>query len=169
MSIKADSILCVEDHPVFRDGLGAISGWQANMLLVQYAGNAVRASAEFHRHQPDITLMDQHLPGSNGTDALIAVRGARVITSAADGEIQRAMRGVRPLAISAACQKTTCSKSSVRSMAADSTCCRKWLHGSPSIWAIRILRHAKWKFSDSFEMGTATDRSPINWSLPRPP
>jgi DNA-binding NarL/FixJ family response regulator len=43
--------------------------------------------------------MDLHLPGSNGTDALIAIRGefpgARVImltTSDADGEIQRAMR-----------------------------------------------------------------------------
>jgi DNA-binding NarL/FixJ family response regulator len=69
------------------------------MLLIGYAGNAVEAAAEFRRHQPDITLMDLHLPGSNGTDALIAIRGefpgARVImltTSDADGEIQRAMR-----------------------------------------------------------------------------
>jgi DNA-binding NarL/FixJ family response regulator len=99
MSVKLIRILCVEDHPVFREGLATIIGSQPDMLLIGYAGNAVEAAAEFRRHQPDITLMDLHLPGSNGTDALIAIRGefpgARVImltTSDADGEIQRAMR-----------------------------------------------------------------------------
>jgi DNA-binding NarL/FixJ family response regulator len=55
--------------------------------------------AEFRRHRPDVTLMDLRLPGTNGTDALVAIRGefprARVImltTSDSDGEIQRAMR-----------------------------------------------------------------------------
>jgi len=55
--------------------------------------------AEFRRHRPDITLMDLRLPGTNGTDALISIRGefpqARIImltTSDSDGEIQRAMR-----------------------------------------------------------------------------
>jgi DNA-binding NarL/FixJ family response regulator len=99
MSVKLIRILCVEDHPVFREGLATIIGSQPDMLLIGYAANAVEAAAEFRRHQPDITLMDLHLPGSNGTDALIAIRGefpgARVImltTSDADGEIQRAMR-----------------------------------------------------------------------------
>ena len=92
-------ILCVEDHPVFREGLSTIIGSQQDMLLVAYAGNAVEAAAEFRRHHPDITLMDLRLPGSNGTDALIAIRGefphARIImltSSVGDGEIQRAMR-----------------------------------------------------------------------------
>jgi DNA-binding NarL/FixJ family response regulator len=99
MSSTPIRILCVEDHPVFREGLSTIIGSQPDMLLIGYAANAVEASAEFRRHQPDITLMDLHLPGSNGTDALIGIRGefpgARIImltTSDADGEIQRAMR-----------------------------------------------------------------------------
>lgn len=96
---KPISILSVEDHPVFREGLSAIIGSQPDMLLVAQASNAAEAIAEFRRHRPDITLMDLRLPGTNGTDALIAIRGefprARIVmltTSDSDGEIQRALR-----------------------------------------------------------------------------
>jgi len=96
---KPIRILCVEDHPVFREGLATIIGSQPDMLLVANATNGVEAVEEFRRHRPDITLMDLRLPGTNGTDTLIAIRGefpqARIIiltTSDGDGEIQRAMR-----------------------------------------------------------------------------
>jgi DNA-binding NarL/FixJ family response regulator len=96
---EAIRILSVEDHPVFREGLATIIGSQHDMRLIGQATNAAEAIAEFRRHQPDITLMDLRLPDTNGTDALIAIRGefplARVIiltTSDSDGEIQRALR-----------------------------------------------------------------------------
>ena len=92
-------ILCVEDHPVFREGLATVIASQPDMRLIGHAGNGVEAVAEFRRYQPDVTLMDLRLPGSNGTDVLIAIRGefprARIViltTSDSDGEIQRAMR-----------------------------------------------------------------------------
>jgi len=92
-------ILCVEDHPVFREGLRTIIGCEPDMLLVGYAANAAQAIAEFRQLRPDVTLMDLRLPGANGTDVLIAIRGefsqARVVmltTSDGDADIQRAMR-----------------------------------------------------------------------------
>src|ERR1041384_4751916 len=92
-------ILSVEDHPVFRQGLATIIETEPDMVLVGQAANGVEAIAEFRRLRPDITLMDLRLPGTNGTDTLIAIRGefpeARIImltTSDSDGEIQRALK-----------------------------------------------------------------------------
>jgi DNA-binding NarL/FixJ family response regulator len=98
-SSKHIRILSVEDHPVFREGLSSIISSQPDMVLVAQATNAVEAVADFRRHRPDVTLMDLRLPGADGTDALIAIRGefpqARIIilsTADTDGEIKRAMR-----------------------------------------------------------------------------
>ena len=92
-------ILCVEDHPVFREGLRAMIGSETDMEFVGHAPNGAEAIAQFRLHRPDITLMDLRLPGINGTDVLISIRGefprARIImltTSDGDVDILRAMR-----------------------------------------------------------------------------
>ena len=96
---KPIRILTVEDHPVFRAGLTTIITSEPDLLLIGQATNGAEAIAEFRRHRPDITLMDLRLPGINGTDTLIAIRGeyphARIImltTADGDVDIQRAMR-----------------------------------------------------------------------------
>jgi DNA-binding NarL/FixJ family response regulator len=93
-------VLIVEDHPVFREGLSLILTSQPDISVVAAAANANDAVTEFRRHRPDITLMDQRLPGSTGTDALVTIRGefpqARVImltTSEGDVDIQRSLEG----------------------------------------------------------------------------
>jgi DNA-binding NarL/FixJ family response regulator len=91
-------ILSVEDHPVFREGICTVISSQRDMQLVGQAANAREAIQEFRRCVPDVTLMDLRLPGANGTDALISIRGefpkARIIvltTSDGDAEIRRAL------------------------------------------------------------------------------
>jgi DNA-binding NarL/FixJ family response regulator len=67
--------------------------------FVAHASSAAEAIAEFRRYRPDVTLIDLRLPGTNGTDVLIAIRGdfprPRIImlpTLDSEGDILRALR-----------------------------------------------------------------------------
>jgi len=84
---------------VFREGLALILASQSDIAVVAQASTADEALQEYRLLRPDLVLMDQRLPGTNGTEALIAIRNqdpqARVImltTSSGDMEIQRALR-----------------------------------------------------------------------------
>jgi len=92
-------ILCVDDHPLVREGIAAMINSQADMELLAQASNVQEALQEFRKNRPDVTLMDLRLPGESGIDALIAIRRefpeARVImltTFEGDVEIQRALQ-----------------------------------------------------------------------------
>jgi DNA-binding NarL/FixJ family response regulator len=91
-------VLCVDDHPLMREGIAAVIGNEADMLLVGQAANGREAVSLFRELRPDITLMDLRLPDISGIAALEAIRrecsGARVImltTFEGDVEVQRAL------------------------------------------------------------------------------
>jgi DNA-binding NarL/FixJ family response regulator len=95
---SAIRILAVDDHPLFREGLGAVIKSQPDMILVCEASTGFSALQQYRQHRPDVTLMDLRLPDMSGIEAMIAIRTefseARVIlltTFEGDVEIQRAL------------------------------------------------------------------------------
>jgi DNA-binding NarL/FixJ family response regulator len=76
-------ILCVDDHPVVRQGIAGLISVQADMALVAEAGDGREAIQQFRAHRPHVALMDIQMPVMNGLDAIIAIRGefpdARII------------------------------------------------------------------------------------------
>ena len=92
-------VLSADDHPLFREGIGAIINCQPDMSLVGTASTGTEAIEAFRTLQPDVTLMDLRLPDLGGIDAMIAIRqefpAARVVvltTFERDVEVQRALK-----------------------------------------------------------------------------
>ena len=86
-------VLCVDDHPLVRDGIAFALQQQSDMELVAEAKNGAEAIVAFRQYRPDVTLMDLQMPQMNGIDATAAIRSefpnARiVILTTYSGDIQ---------------------------------------------------------------------------------
>lgn len=66
-------ILVVDDHTLFRRGLTALLQRDPQFEIVGDAGDAGEALRRAEALQPDLILLDNHLPGVNGVDALPAL------------------------------------------------------------------------------------------------
>jgi two-component system nitrate/nitrite response regulator NarL len=69
-------ILLVDDHTLFRRGLSALLSRDPAVQVVGDAADAGEAQRRAQEMQPDVILLDNHLPGVNGVDALPALREA---------------------------------------------------------------------------------------------
>ena len=91
-------VLCVDDHPIVRDGIAAIINLQRDMMLAGAAATGGEALEQFFKIRPDVALVDLQLPDMSGFDLIKRIKdkspNARIIVLSShegDVDIQRAM------------------------------------------------------------------------------
>ena len=79
----AIAVFLVDDHTLLRRGLAALLAQQPDLRVVGEAGDAAEAQRRLPAARPDVILLDNHLPGVRGVDAIadlrVAAGGARVL------------------------------------------------------------------------------------------
>lgn len=75
-SVPEIRIVVVDDHTLFRRGLVALLSREQHLRVVGEASDASEASRVVTSGRPDVILLDNHLPGVRGVDAVEALRGA---------------------------------------------------------------------------------------------
>lgn len=67
-------VLVVDDHTLFRRGITALLASDPQLQVVGEAGDASEALRRAAELQPDVILLDNHLPGASGIQALAGLR-----------------------------------------------------------------------------------------------
>lgn len=68
-------VMIVDDNPIFRIGMRTFIGLQPDMKVIAEAADGEGAVEMFRLYKPDVTLMDMLLPGMNGIETIVAIRG----------------------------------------------------------------------------------------------
>jgi DNA-binding NarL/FixJ family response regulator len=92
-------ILIADDHFLVRIGLIALVNMEPDMEVVGEASDGAQALTIFEKLQPDLTLMDLRMPGKDGIQATLEIRGkfptARILmltTYDGDDDIHKALQ-----------------------------------------------------------------------------
>src|SRR5258708_5225158 len=95
---KSIRVLCVDDHPIVREGIAAVIESQEDIASVGEAGDGKAAIEQYRKLKPDVVVMDLRMAGMGGIEATIQIRRefptARIIvltTYEGDEDIHRAL------------------------------------------------------------------------------
>jgi len=69
-------LLVVDDHKLFRRGMVALLAQDERLQVVAEAGDAVEAIQATRASQPDVVLLDNHMPGVSGIQAIGDIKQA---------------------------------------------------------------------------------------------
>lgn len=72
--MEAIKILIVDDHPVVREGIGAMLKREADFKIVGEATNGVEAVEKARELSPDVILMDLRMPEMDGVEAITRIK-----------------------------------------------------------------------------------------------
>ena len=67
-------LLVVDDHTLFRRGLTALLSQDERFIVVGEAGDSGEALRCAAREKPDLILLDNHMPGVRGVDAIAGLK-----------------------------------------------------------------------------------------------
>ena len=70
-------VLVVDDHAVFSDALATILATEADIEVVGKGGSVREAITSAHTLQPDVVLLDVHMPDGSGIQAAAAIKKDR--------------------------------------------------------------------------------------------
>lgn len=68
------SILLVDDHSLFRSGIRLLLQGENGLRIVGEAADGLEAVKSAHQLKPDVVLLDLHLPGLSGLEALRLIK-----------------------------------------------------------------------------------------------
>lgn len=102
------SVLIVDDHPLFRDGLKQALELEEDIIVVGYSDEGEDAIRKARLLRPDVILLDINLPGMNGFQVARQIKSERpdvaVVVLTAYHDIQQVVHAMRAGA-SAYCSK----------------------------------------------------------------
>ena len=73
---RSIQLLLVDDHSLFRRGLKALLSQDERFEVAGEAGDVGEALRCLAQQRPDVILLDNHLPGVRGVDAIPALKEA---------------------------------------------------------------------------------------------
>lgn len=97
--MSAIRLLIADDHPLILDGLVSLVQHRPDMQIVAQTGSGREIASLYAQHRPDIALIDLHLQGMSGLEAIETIRHdfpeACIVVLTAYGREEYILRALR--------------------------------------------------------------------------